>query len=121
MIKRNDSEKENSDESPTIPVKPLHKTKSMPNGVPKQQKKRCVAVLPCVDAAERQELMLLRMADVITNGIGNLAESYAGYDENEVPTPLVEHEHKHLISKHQKNTASSLCHNLVNFAYHLSK
>jgi hypothetical protein len=91
----------------------------MPNGVPKQ-KKRCVAVLPSVDASERQELMLLRMADVISNGIGNLAESYAGYDENDLPTP-VENGHKKLPSKNQKNTTSSLCHNLVNFAYHLSK
>lgn len=59
MIRKADSEKENSDESPTVPIKPLHKTKSVPSGVPKQ-KKRCVAVLPSVDASERQELMLLR-------------------------------------------------------------
>ncbi|KAI6183845.1 Protein phosphatase 2C (PP2C)-like domain-containing protein [Aphelenchoides bicaudatus] len=118
MIRKNDSEKENSDESPTIPIKPLHKTKSMPNGGPKQ-KKRCVAVLPCVDAAERQELMLLRMADVISNGIGNLAESYAGYDENDLPLPL---EGSFAKSPHDKQspTASSLCHNLINFAYNLS-
>jgi hypothetical protein len=118
MIRKSDSEKENSEsESPPLSIKPLHKTKSVPNGVPKQ-KKRCVAVLPCVDAAERQELMLLRMADVIINGIGNLAEAFAGLDENDLPL-----DHGSLLQKkpRQRVTASSLCHNLVNFSYHLSK
>jgi hypothetical protein len=77
-----------------------------------------------VDAAERQELMLLRMGDVITNGIGNLAESFGGYDENELPTPIengfLHHPSLYKDEKHQA-TASSLCHNLVNFAFHLSK
>lgn len=77
-----------------------------------------------MDASERQELMLLRMSDVITNGIGNLAESYAGYDENDLPTPIENGLlHHPSLYKHEKQhaTASSLCHNLVNFSYHLSK
>ncbi|KAI6172365.1 Protein phosphatase 2C (PP2C)-like domain-containing protein [Aphelenchoides besseyi] len=119
IIKRNENdEKENDDGSPTIPnsasAKQLHKTKSMPNGVPKQ-KKRCVAVLPCVDAAERQELMLLRMSDVIGNGIANLAQAFSGFENDESSlTPPVGPRGK------PPTTASSLCRNLVDFAYHLS-
>ncbi|CAD5212377.1 unnamed protein product [Bursaphelenchus okinawaensis] len=101
IIKKTEIEKEN--DMYEIPeLKPVHKTKS--NGVP-ANKKRCLSVLPSVDAAERQELMLLRMADVITNGINNLKEAFGGIEEVEVEN---------------KATASSLCHNLVDFAFHLS-
>ncbi|KAI6242606.1 PP2C-like domain-containing protein [Aphelenchoides fujianensis] len=115
-IKKSGSEKENDDEPalpPPPPAKHLHKTKSMPNGVPRQ-KKRCAAVLPCVDSFERQELMLMRMADVISNGIGNLAQAFAGFDEEDPLTPPGG------PRKAAPITAGSLCRNLVDFAFHLS-
>lgn len=70
--------------------------------------RRCNATVPCVNAQERHELMLLRMSDVITNGIR----------EN---LPINEHLQNGDSTQTQKVTASQLCKNLLQFAYHLSK
>ncbi|KAL3090402.1 hypothetical protein niasHS_006854 [Heterodera schachtii] len=82
------NEKENIVEAtdaflPPKPTQLFHKTKSAPpaNGLlhfsltPNPQLrsmvKRPAAILPSVGAMERHELMLLRMSDVISNGLGN--------------------------------------------------
>ncbi|KAF1765983.1 hypothetical protein GCK72_005937 [Caenorhabditis remanei] len=63
----------------------------------------CAASLPCVDAAKRHELMLVRMRDVIGNGFGN--ETPRG--------PASEYQYPPV-------TASTLCHRLIHFATQLS-
>uniref|UniRef100_A0A1I7TF76 PPM-type phosphatase domain-containing protein n=1 Tax=Caenorhabditis tropicalis TaxID=1561998 RepID=A0A1I7TF76_9PELO len=63
----------------------------------------CAASLPCVDAAKRHELMLVRMRDVIGNGFGN--ETPRG-PSSEYQYPPV--------------SASTLCHRLIHFATQLS-
>ncbi|CAJ0558011.1 unnamed protein product, partial [Mesorhabditis spiculigera] len=68
----------------------------------------CAASLPCVDAAQRHELMLVRMRDVIANGLsGNRGTPSLSPRRNEPLFPSV--------------PASSLCHNLVQFATLLSQ
>ncbi|CAP24187.2 Protein CBG02308 [Caenorhabditis briggsae] len=63
----------------------------------------CAASLPCVDAAKRHELMLVRMRDVIANGFGN--ETPRGPESEYLYPPV---------------TASTLCHRLIHFATQLS-
>lgn len=63
----------------------------------------CAASLPCVDAAKRHELMLVRMRDVIGNGF-----------ENETPRGLPSDYQYPPVS------ASTLCHRLIHFATQLS-
>ncbi|VDN54124.1 unnamed protein product [Dracunculus medinensis] len=67
----------------------------------------CNASLPCVDAEQRHELMLMRMGDIISNGI--LPPS----SRSRLPS-----------INHVTNTAivstSQLCHNLIQFAMQLS-
>lgn len=63
----------------------------------------CAASLPCVDAAKRHELMLVRMRDVIANGFGN-----------EVVTPRGDG------AQYPPVSASTLCHRLIHFATQLS-
>ncbi|CAI2331502.1 unnamed protein product [Caenorhabditis sp. 36 PRJEB53466] len=65
----------------------------------------CAASLPCVDAAKRHELMLVRMRDVIANGFGNEVSTPRG-PGSEYQYPPV--------------TASVLCHRLIHFATQLS-
>ncbi|CCD65795.1 PPM-type phosphatase domain-containing protein [Caenorhabditis elegans] len=63
----------------------------------------CAASLPCVDAAKRHELMLVRMRDVIANGFGNETPRGPASDYQYPPV-----------------TASTLCHRLIHFATQLS-
>uniref|UniRef100_A0A8R1HLF0 PPM-type phosphatase domain-containing protein n=1 Tax=Caenorhabditis japonica TaxID=281687 RepID=A0A8R1HLF0_CAEJA len=65
----------------------------------------CAASLPCVDAAKRHELMLIRMRDVIANGFGNEVITPRG-PKAECQYPPV--------------TASVLCQRLIHFATQLS-
>ncbi|VBB30813.1 unnamed protein product [Acanthocheilonema viteae] len=71
----------------------------------------CNASLPCVNAEERHELMLLRMGDIISNGIlppiSKLRSSPARRPRSPVGNGAI-------IS------ASKLCHNLIQFARQLS-
>uniref|UniRef100_A0A915PW32 PPM-type phosphatase domain-containing protein n=1 Tax=Setaria digitata TaxID=48799 RepID=A0A915PW32_9BILA len=70
----------------------------------------CNASLPCVDAEERHELMLLRMSDIISNGIlppiSRLRSS--------------PHRSRSPVSDGVVVSASKLCHNLIQFARQLS-
>ncbi|VDK78206.1 unnamed protein product [Litomosoides sigmodontis] len=71
----------------------------------------CNASLPCVDAEERHELMLLRMSDIISNGIlpplSRLKSSSARRSRSPIDGGVVV-------------SASKLCHNLIQFARQLS-
>ncbi|VDN02246.1 unnamed protein product [Thelazia callipaeda] len=69
----------------------------------------CNASLPCVDAEQRHELMLLRMSDIISNGILPPSTSFR-------PFPLSDS----LESTRVVVSASKLCHNLIQFAQQLS-
>uniref|UniRef100_F1KU98 PP2C-like domain-containing protein n=2 Tax=Ascaris suum TaxID=6253 RepID=F1KU98_ASCSU len=68
----------------------------------------CNATLPCVDAEQRHELMLLRMGDIVSNGI--LPPSVRSRCS---PT-------HHLPVGGVKVSSSKLCHNLIQFARQLS-
>ncbi|CAD6195829.1 unnamed protein product [Caenorhabditis auriculariae] len=65
----------------------------------------CAASLPCVDAARRHELMLVRMRDVISNGINN---------QNRTPTSP-----RRTI--YPAVSASLLCNRLIQFSTQLSQ
>ncbi|KAI1714733.1 protein phosphatase 2C domain-containing protein [Ditylenchus destructor] len=156
VIKKAESEKENFELrlNPTRPMpNSFHKTKSVPsNGVcainANQQftdvrPNRCIANLPCVDAMERHELMLLRMADVIPNGL-NACHRFRNQTKNCSPVPTINgnsqspysigHESLSINGTHMAPdaiksleefsrsivTASDLCKNLIQFAYQLS-
>ncbi|RCN35861.1 hypothetical protein ANCCAN_18252, partial [Ancylostoma caninum] len=67
----------------------------------------CAASLPCVDAASRHELMLVRMRDIIANGIDPPKEVIRLSPRREPLFPRV--------------TASLLSHRLIQFATHLSQ
>nr|CDJ89555.1 PP2C-like domain-containing protein [Haemonchus contortus] len=67
----------------------------------------CAATLPCVDAASRHELMLVRMRDIIANGIDPPKEACRLSPRHEPLFPRV--------------TASVLSHRLIQFATHLSQ
>ncbi|VDM75641.1 unnamed protein product [Strongylus vulgaris] len=67
----------------------------------------CAASLPCVDAASRHELMLVRMRDIIANGIDPPKEVMRLSPRREPLFPRV--------------TASVLSHRLIQFATHLSQ
>ncbi|EPB66560.1 hypothetical protein ANCCEY_14350 [Ancylostoma ceylanicum] len=67
----------------------------------------CAASLPCVDAASRHELMLVRMRDIIANGIDPPKEVIRLSPRREPLFPRV--------------TASVLSHRLIQFATHLSQ
>ncbi|CAJ0607953.1 unnamed protein product [Cylicocyclus nassatus] len=67
----------------------------------------CAASLPCVDAASRHELMLIRMRDIIANGIDPPREVMRLSPRREPLFPLV--------------SASVLSHRLIQFATHLSQ
>lgn len=74
------------------------------------------ATLPCVDALQRHELMLLRMGDVIPNGLCPASDSCiistASLSANSAsPSPCAQQK---MIS------AGNLCRNLVQFAHQLS-
>ncbi|VIO94867.1 conserved hypothetical protein [Brugia malayi] len=71
----------------------------------------CNASLPCVDAEERHELMLLRMGDIISNGIlppmSRLRSSPSRRSRSPIGDGVVV-------------SASKVCHNLIQFAQQLS-
>ncbi|KAJ1373245.1 hypothetical protein KIN20_035605 [Parelaphostrongylus tenuis] len=67
----------------------------------------CAATLPCVDAASRHELMLIRMRDIIANGLDPPNEAYRFSCPDDSLFPRV--------------TASVLSHRLIQFATHLSQ
>ena len=127
VIKKNENEKENEEMEKT--VQSCHKTKSAPNGLLPAgfpQRQRCNAVLPCVDALERHELMLLRMADIITHGIksNNVSNSPYGEDtpESGLGTPSSQNTiSSPNISRKNETTAFEVCKNLVSFAQQLSQ
>ncbi|KAE9414481.1 hypothetical protein Angca_006893 [Angiostrongylus cantonensis] len=67
----------------------------------------CAATLPCVDAASRHELMLVRMRDIIANGLDPPKEACRFSSTRDSLFPRV--------------TASVLSHRLIQFATHLSQ
>ncbi|KAK0393334.1 hypothetical protein QR680_000157 [Steinernema hermaphroditum] len=100
VIKRNDTDKEN-----TTNIRGDKKGVSVTvkdNGNEEfARTRRCKATLPCVDALQRHELMLLRMNDIVLNGCQSI--------EKDDDTP-----------RKRNITAGSLCHNLIQFAHQLS-
>ncbi|TMS33835.1 hypothetical protein L596_001526 [Steinernema carpocapsae] len=100
VIKRNDTDKENNTNGPvdkgmSVTVKDSSRNDEF------ARTRRCKATLPCVDALQRHELMLLRMNDIVLNGFQSM-------DRDDV-TP-----------RRSVITAKSLCHNLIQFAHQLS-
>uniref|UniRef100_A0A8R1XKP7 PPM-type phosphatase domain-containing protein n=1 Tax=Onchocerca volvulus TaxID=6282 RepID=A0A8R1XKP7_ONCVO len=105
---------------PSEPVIPAEKLEPISVSVGSEDKSRdiefarirtCNASLPCVDAEERHELMLLRMGDIISNGIlpsmSRLRSSPASRSQSPNTGGVVV-------------SASKLCHNLIQFARQLS-
>ncbi|KAM3718442.1 PP2C-like domain-containing protein [Dirofilaria immitis] len=105
---------------PSEPVIPVEKCEPVAISLDKEDKSRdvefarirtCNASLPCVDAEERHELMLLRMGDIISNGIlpptSRLRSSPARRSQSPISNGVVV-------------SASKLCHNLIQFARQLS-
>ena len=68
----------------------------------------CAASLPCVDAARRHELMLIRMRDIIANGFSP-PPSADGMNRSPRHEPLF-----------SKVAATTLCSRLIQFATQLS-
>ncbi|CAG9539266.1 unnamed protein product [Cercopithifilaria johnstoni] len=71
----------------------------------------CNTSLPCVDAEERHELMLLRMGDIISNGILPPTSRSRSSPAHRSRSP---------INGGVTVSASKLCHNLIQFARQLS-
>uniref|UniRef100_A0A914Z9A9 PPM-type phosphatase domain-containing protein n=1 Tax=Panagrolaimus superbus TaxID=310955 RepID=A0A914Z9A9_9BILA len=93
------------------------------------QRQRCNATLPCVDAIERHELMLLRMADVIANGVNlknHFFEDNSPYTEPHTPESGIGTPSSHntvtspRVSRRNSTTAAEVCKNLISFAQQLS-
>uniref|UniRef100_A0A1I8A5B2 PPM-type phosphatase domain-containing protein n=1 Tax=Steinernema glaseri TaxID=37863 RepID=A0A1I8A5B2_9BILA len=101
VIKRTDTDKENT--TTTSGDKKAVSVTVKDNGRDEEfaRTRRCKATLPCVDALQRHELMLLRMNDIVLNGFQTA--------ERDDATP-----------QKKTITAGSLCHNLVQFAHQLS-
>uniref|UniRef100_A0A0N5B270 PPM-type phosphatase domain-containing protein n=1 Tax=Strongyloides papillosus TaxID=174720 RepID=A0A0N5B270_STREA len=81
---------------------------SIQNSVPPLLRKipfRCSATLPCVDAKQRHELMLLRMSDIAKNGNDG---------KNNDNSDMIEIDINHV-------TAKSLCQNFLEFAHKLTE
>lgn len=107
VIKRSDFEnKENSQLPPRDNRKLSVSTKDSPTRE-FARPRTCAATLPCVDAASRHELMLVRMRDIIANGIDPPRETSRLSPRHEPLFPRV--------------TASLLSHRLIQFATHLSQ
>ncbi|MCP9263689.1 hypothetical protein DINM_007073 [Dirofilaria immitis] len=105
---------------PSEPVIPVEKCEPVAISLDKEDKSRdvefarirtCNASLPCVDAEERHELMLLRMGDIISNGILPPTSRLRSSPARRSPSP---------ISNGVVVSASKLCHNLIQFARQLS-
>lgn len=101
---------------------PLTTTAGMPP--PPPLKRPPAAMLPCVDALERHELMLLRMSDVISNGLhpviinnGTTPTFSIGSSTSDTSSPSPQLQSQ---QQQQQITAAELCENLVQFAYQLS-
>uniref|UniRef100_A0A0N4ZCT0 PPM-type phosphatase domain-containing protein n=1 Tax=Parastrongyloides trichosuri TaxID=131310 RepID=A0A0N4ZCT0_PARTI len=100
-------EKENNDKLKENMSLTSQLKNSIQNSVPPLLKKiplRCSATLPCIDAKQRHELMLLRMTDIAVNG--NDRKSCDNSD-------MIETDINHV-------TAKSLCQNFLEFAYKLT-
>uniref|UniRef100_A0A7E4ULJ7 PPM-type phosphatase domain-containing protein n=1 Tax=Panagrellus redivivus TaxID=6233 RepID=A0A7E4ULJ7_PANRE len=132
VIKHTDSEKENlmdiEADHPAAVAKASQVFQKI-ESIPKRQ--RCNATVPSVDALERHELMLLRMADVIANGV-NLRLPEAPINGENSPyaipttpesgidgTPTSELASPRVPRKNS-TTASEVCRNLITFATQLS-
>ncbi|KHJ90390.1 hypothetical protein OESDEN_09768, partial [Oesophagostomum dentatum] len=107
VIKRAEAEnKENSQLPPRDNRKLSVTTKDSPSRE-YARNRPCAASLPCVDAASRHELMLVRMRDIIANGLDPPKEVMRLSPRREPLFPRV--------------TASLLSHRLIQFATHLSQ
>ncbi|KAK5966847.1 hypothetical protein GCK32_014749, partial [Trichostrongylus colubriformis] len=108
VIKR--AEVENKENAAQLPPRDNRKLSVATKDSPSREFARprtCAATLPCVDAASRHELMLVRMRDIIANGIDPPKEACRLSPRHE---PLFPHV-----------TASVLSHRLIQFATHLSQ
>nr|CAD2189002.1 unnamed protein product [Meloidogyne enterolobii] len=75
----------------------------IPSPLREMKRRQPAATLPFVDAPQRHELMLLRMNDIISNGL------------------CIPHEHQQNSPQERRQiSAVELCNNLVQFAYKLS-
>uniref|UniRef100_A0A915LJE2 Uncharacterized protein n=1 Tax=Meloidogyne javanica TaxID=6303 RepID=A0A915LJE2_MELJA len=75
----------------------------IPSPLREMKRRQPAATLPFVDAPQRHELMLLRMNDIISNGL------------------CIPHEHQQNFPQERRQiSAVELCNNLVQFAYKLS-
>ncbi|KAK6732165.1 hypothetical protein RB195_016505 [Necator americanus] len=107
VIKRTETDnKENSQIPPRDNRKLSVSTKDSPSRE-FARPRPCAASLPCVDAASRHELMLVRMRDIIANGLDPPKEVMRLSPRREPLFPPV--------------TASILSHRLIQFATHLSQ
>ncbi|KJH41928.1 hypothetical protein DICVIV_12091 [Dictyocaulus viviparus] len=98
-----------SDENTQLPPREKRKISVATKDSPSKEFARprtCAATLPCVDAASRHELMLVRMRDIIANGIDPPKEA-CRLSRQETLFPRV--------------TASLLSHRLIQFATQLSQ
>lgn len=127
----------------------VHKTKSAPstNGITalpdnffatsvpstlNHQNQQPRGTLPCVDSFERHELMLLRMADVITNGLNGggtasrLAKKSSFERQHNFPYGTASSnsssQNSSAMEKNRRRfaRASEVCKNLIQFSYRLS-
>ncbi|PAV90510.1 hypothetical protein WR25_27159 [Diploscapter pachys] len=111
VIRRTESEnnKENNSQLPPREARTLNiSTKDSPQRE-YARTRPCAATLPCVDAATRHELMLVRMRDIIANGIepNRNTSSMTSSPRHEPLFPRI--------------SASLLCHRLIQFATQLSQ
>ncbi|KAK6045694.1 hypothetical protein COOONC_16801 [Cooperia oncophora] len=108
VIKR--AEVENKENAAQLPPRDNRKLSVATKDSPSREFARprtCAATLPCVDAASRHELMLVRMRDIIANGIDPPKGMCRLSPRHEPLFPRV--------------TASVLSHRLIQFATHLSQ
>uniref|UniRef100_A0A1I7XTM3 PPM-type phosphatase domain-containing protein n=1 Tax=Heterorhabditis bacteriophora TaxID=37862 RepID=A0A1I7XTM3_HETBA len=109
VIKRTEADnKENSH----LPARDSRKLSVATKDSPSREFARpraCAASLPCVDAASRHELMLVRMRDIIANGID---------PPKEVPSRVSSLRHEPLFPQ---VSASLLSHRLIQFVTQLSQ
>uniref|UniRef100_A0AC35TKY6 PPM-type phosphatase domain-containing protein n=1 Tax=Rhabditophanes sp. KR3021 TaxID=114890 RepID=A0AC35TKY6_9BILA len=107
-IKKTEEESEKLTPSPNFATTITNQIKNtIQNSVPPMLKKippRCNATLPCVDANQRHELMLLRMADIAVNGSDKSSNDDSDMIESDI----------------NQVTAKSLCKNFLEFVYNLT-
>ncbi|VDM39962.1 unnamed protein product [Toxocara canis] len=108
VIKKTEVDRNKENNGIVKPVSVTAANMENPNDWEFARTRTCNATLPCVDAEQRHELMLLRMSDIVSNGI--LPPSARSRCS---PT-------HHLPIGGVTVSSSKLCHNLIQFAKQLS-